>query len=100
RQRVEYNDDSSGSDSEAEKPQVVVLKPGDLTADEAEKEKQKLQKEEAEKPADLTQRVIFKSSKGKSSSSTETKDTKSSKVKAQASKLSFADEEDEEEAED
>lgn len=45
RQRVEYNEDSD-SDADTELPQVVVLKPGDLTAEEAEKEKQKLLKGE------------------------------------------------------
>lgn len=54
--------------------------------------------EEEEKPADLTQRVIFKATKSKSLTSGEEKasKTKDSKTKAQTSKLSFADDEEEE----
>lgn len=49
RQRLEYPEESDSDpevncEREEEKPQVIVLKPGDLTADEAEKEKQKLLK--------------------------------------------------------
>uniref|UniRef100_A0A069DNR6 DUF4604 domain-containing protein n=1 Tax=Panstrongylus megistus TaxID=65343 RepID=A0A069DNR6_9HEMI len=46
------SDESDGEDQ----PQVVVIKPGDLTAEEAEKAKKELE----ETPADLNRRVIFK----------------------------------------
>ncbi|XP_059612698.1 uncharacterized protein KIAA1143 homolog [Phlebotomus argentipes] len=102
RQRLEHFEESD-SDSEVneEKPQVVVLKPGDLTADEAEREQQKLLKEEAEKPADLSQRIIFKGSKSKSSTSGKDKDSehsKGDKKKAEKPKLSFNEEEEDEES--
>ncbi|XP_055701800.1 uncharacterized protein KIAA1143 homolog [Phlebotomus papatasi] len=105
RQRLEHPEESDSDpevncEREEEKPQVIVLKPGDLTADEAEKEKQKLLKEEAEKPADLSQKIIFKPrTKGSSSSGNSGKDkeSKGSKTKAQTSKLSFNEEEEEDE---
>lgn len=47
-------------DGDDEQPQVVVLKKGDLTAEEAEKERKFKEKMESETKADLNQRVIFK----------------------------------------
>ncbi|XP_065162220.1 uncharacterized protein KIAA1143 homolog [Atheta coriaria] len=47
-------------DTNEELPTVVVLKPGDLTAEEADTYKAQLEKEENEKPADLTAPIIFK----------------------------------------
>lgn len=41
RQPMPTLDDDSGSDREDELPQVVVLKSGDLTADEVKKDKDK-----------------------------------------------------------
>ncbi|CAG9785709.1 unnamed protein product [Diatraea saccharalis] len=49
------------NDEESEKPQVVVLNKGDLTAEEAEVEQKKIDNAESEIKADLTRRVIFKS---------------------------------------
>ncbi|KAK0085694.1 hypothetical protein PV325_004577 [Microctonus aethiopoides] len=42
-----------------EEPVVIVLKAGDLTAEEAEAFKKTKEEEEANAPADLTQRVLF-----------------------------------------
>ncbi|XP_067643054.1 uncharacterized protein KIAA1143 homolog [Eurosta solidaginis] len=66
RQKLDYND--SGSDSEErpereeEKPQVVVLRSGDLTAEEALKEEQRIAKGAEEVRADLSKPVVFKKS--------------------------------------
>lgn len=54
REALSYDEDDDERDDE--EPQVVVLKEGDLTAEEASKAK--VEKEEG--PADLTQRVVFK----------------------------------------
>lgn len=46
-------------DTDNEQPQVVVLNPGDLTAEEAEIEKQKIDKNESEAKADLSVKPQF-----------------------------------------
>lgn len=103
----DYNNQGSSADGEGdyekddEKPQIVVIKSGDLTAEEAEAEKRRIEKEEAEKPADLTQRIIFKT-KAKIVDETSVKLKKDKKLKKSAakeakSKLSFAQEDEEEE---
>ncbi|XP_055609811.1 uncharacterized protein KIAA1143 homolog [Uranotaenia lowii] len=100
RQRVQDlsddSDDEDREDREDEKPQVVVVKHGDLTAEEAEK----AIKEEQEKPADLNQRVVFKSKKSKHAKNTDDTDVldrkaKKKKDKETKSKLSFDDDEEE-----
>lgn len=61
-------EDINSEDSEdiaEEQPQIVVLKPGDLSSDEFIKEKLRLEKEESEKPADLSEKIIFKTKKSK-----------------------------------
>lgn len=90
-------------DDDSELPQVVVLKEGDLTAEEAEAEKLKIEKEESETKADLNQRVLFKS-KAKPTADTanskrkqEDKKSKGSKAKKSRPVLSFNDEEEEDE---
>ncbi|EDV39890.1 uncharacterized protein Dana_GF24239 [Drosophila ananassae] len=114
RQRLERDPEDNDSDSgeerperEDEQPQVVVLKSGDLTAEEALEEKRLAAKELAEKRADLSQPIVFKQrvkqvnveSASKSSEKSEKSKSKSKKSKAVASsKLSFN--EDEDEAED
>ncbi|KAL7046886.1 hypothetical protein ACKWTF_002729 [Chironomus riparius] len=55
------DEDEDYEERDDEKPQVIQLKKGDLTEEEAIR----IAKEEAEKPADLNQRVIFKSKKKK-----------------------------------
>ncbi|KPJ20200.1 Uncharacterized protein KIAA1143-like [Papilio machaon] len=57
--KLENRDEDFVDDEESEKPQVVVLKDGDLTAEEAEVETQRLEKEKNETKADLSQKVIF-----------------------------------------
>lgn len=93
-------------DDDSEQPQVVVLKEGDLTAEEADLEKKRIEKEETETKADLTQRVIFKR-KDKPSSEPLSKrkkevDTKHKDLKEKKSRqlLSFNDEEDEDDADE
>lgn len=60
RQRLD-TDSGSESDRDDEAPQVVVLKRGDLTAEEAQQEQERIETDDIEKPADLTQRIVFKS---------------------------------------
>ncbi|XP_052861130.1 uncharacterized protein KIAA1143 homolog [Anopheles cruzii] len=90
-----YSDDSDDEEKEDERPQVVVIKEGDLTEAEADK----AFKEESEKPADLSQKIVFKSKKAKLDKAddkpkAEQKKPRKAKDK-QHSKLSF-DAEDEE----
>lgn len=125
RQKLERNSDDEdfSDDLDEESPQVVVLKEGDLTAEQADVEKKRLEvgksgllrvwkdfltnrsyllAEESQKKADLTERVIFKAKSKpldkeelKAEKSTTKKEKKASK--ASKSKLSFVDDEDEEE---
>lgn len=84
-------------DDESEKPQVVVLKRGDLTATEAEIEQKRIEKEELETKADLNQKVIFKA-KQKPSIDPGAKRRRTDKQienKKKCQLLSFNDEEDE-----
>lgn len=89
-------------DEDSEKPQVVVLKTGDLTAEEAEIEQQNLQQKEEQTKADLSKRVIFKTKhvSGTSLDSNKRKhkdsNQKSSKEKKSKPVLSFGDDEFEE----
>ncbi|ALC43350.1 CG42245 [Drosophila busckii] len=114
RQRLEDNDNEQQENDcceerperEDEKPQIVVLGSGDLTAEEVAIEQQRIEKEEAEKPADLSQPIVFKQrakqSKADDKTAVETAKKsgvkrKRSKASAGTSKLSFN--EDEEDAE-
>uniref|UniRef100_A0A2A4K2C0 DUF4604 domain-containing protein n=1 Tax=Heliothis virescens TaxID=7102 RepID=A0A2A4K2C0_HELVI len=87
-------EDDFVDDEDSEQPQVVVLKDGDLTAEEAEAERLRIEKVESETKADLTQRVVFKA-KTKPSESTTTKrkheSTSKSKEKKSRPILSFND---------
>ncbi|ENN75544.1 uncharacterized protein KIAA1143 homolog [Dendroctonus ponderosae] len=66
-------EDEDLRDSDEEQPQIVVLRPGDLTADEANQEKLRLEKEEEQKRADLTAPVVFKKPTKKSSEGQESR---------------------------
>ncbi|KAL0831274.1 hypothetical protein ABMA28_002119 [Loxostege sticticalis] len=90
-------------DDESEKPQVIVLKKGDLTAEEAELEQKRIENIESNTKADLTQKVIFKS-KQKPGTVQETNKRKNSSRKQKDSKksrqlLSFDNDAEEEEDE-
>lgn len=109
--------DEDFQDTEEEQPIVVVLKSGDLTAEEAAQEQKRLDKEAEEAPADLNTRIIFKAptkskstneqSANKSDNSTKrqlesvarakeksSKKQKTSKKAPEKSLLSFDDEQD------
>ncbi|XP_062550215.1 uncharacterized protein KIAA1143 homolog [Armigeres subalbatus] len=95
-ENFEDSDDDDREEREDEKPQVVVLKTGDLTAEEAVAAK----KEEDEKPADLNQKIVFKSRKPKTGGSVDDiqvldRKAKKKKEKEAKNKLSFGDDEDE-----
>ncbi|KAG6461126.1 uncharacterized protein KIAA1143 homolog [Manduca sexta] len=101
--KYEITDSDFVDDEESEQPQVVVLKQGDLTAEEAEIEMKKIEIEESEIKADLTQRVIFKSKRStdKISSTKNRKSDIDKKFKVMDKKsrnlLSFDDDDDEDE---
>ncbi|XP_030372132.1 uncharacterized protein KIAA1143 homolog [Scaptodrosophila lebanonensis] len=112
RQRLDQDAHDSDSGEERperddEQPQIVVLRSGDLTAEEVAAEQQRLAKEEAEKPADLSQPIVFKQRvkqptvevQANKSESKNKKAERRKKSKASSSKLSF-NEDDEEEAAD
>uniref|UniRef100_A0A182UDL6 DUF4604 domain-containing protein n=1 Tax=Anopheles melas TaxID=34690 RepID=A0A182UDL6_9DIPT len=95
-----FDSNSDDEENEDEKPQVVVVKEGDLTEAEAAQ----AFKEQSEKPADLNQKIVFKARKAKSDKpeekpkpKPEEKKAKKAKQKQEKSKLSFNDEEDDEE---
>ncbi|XP_050090939.1 uncharacterized protein KIAA1143 homolog [Anopheles aquasalis] len=100
REAIENYEDSDEEEKDDEKPQVVVIKDGDLTAEEAAQAFQ----EESERPADLTQKIVFKSKKSKDDKAEEKpkpvpkadKKMKKARRKEQQSKLSFNDEDEEE----
>ncbi|XP_018567639.1 uncharacterized protein KIAA1143 homolog [Anoplophora glabripennis] len=96
--------DEDLQDTEEEQPTVVVLKSGDLTAEEAAQEAEKLRKETEEAPADLSSRIVFKApgkskslEKPEEKSSKRKKDSKDKDSKKLKNKklLSFDEEEDE-----
>uniref|UniRef100_A0A1B0AG15 DUF4604 domain-containing protein n=1 Tax=Glossina pallidipes TaxID=7398 RepID=A0A1B0AG15_GLOPL len=75
--RQKLDDLASESDSkeyrperEDEKPQIVVLQSGDLTAEEVAVEEERLAKELAEAPADLSQPITFRRRKPKENCNT------------------------------
>ncbi|EDV50323.1 uncharacterized protein KIAA1143 homolog [Drosophila erecta] len=116
RQRLDPQDqedyDSEEDSREDEQPQVVVLRPGDLSAEEAKTEKLLASKELAEKRADLTQPIVFKqrvkqpnieehkSQSGVNRKSDKSGTSKTKKSKAASSKLSFNEDEEDEPSED
>ncbi|XP_011195608.2 uncharacterized protein KIAA1143 homolog [Zeugodacus cucurbitae] len=63
RQKLDFDGNSSDSDREEEKPQIVVLKSGDLTAEEVQKEEARIAKEAAEARADLSKPIVFQKRK-------------------------------------
>lgn len=79
-------------DEDSELPQVVVLKKGDLTAEEVEAEKERIKKVESETKADLSQKVIFKAKS--SSKKTVKKDLPKNKQDKSRQLLSFGNEDD------
>ncbi|GLV33988.1 uncharacterized protein CBL_11129 [Carabus blaptoides fortunei] len=90
-------DDCDEEDVYEEQPTVVVLKPGDLSAEEAAQVKQDLEKEEAETPADLTARIVFKApeksvERAQKRASLEKSSTASKRAKTKKPILSFDDE--------
>ncbi|XP_018397388.1 PREDICTED: uncharacterized protein KIAA1143 homolog isoform X1 [Cyphomyrmex costatus] len=81
-----------------EKPVVVVLNSGDLTAEEADAFKKQKEKEENNAPADLSKKIIFRKTKAAETDSDTTVEDKPVKKKAKKEKqkivLSFDDDND------
>lgn len=102
--KLECLDNDFVDDGDDEQPQVVVLNNGDLTAEQAEQERKKIEKVECETKADLSKRVIFKSKHTLRDDSINNKrkhkidkNNKSSKNSKKKNILSFAYDEDDEE---
>ncbi|KAF7379218.1 hypothetical protein HZH68_017063 [Vespula germanica] len=90
--------DDEAEDIDGEKPLVVVLNSGDLTAEEAEAFEKQKQKEEAAAPADLSKRIIFSKDKLKKRTLDLVEGPDNKKIKKNKHKkaiLSFNDEEEE-----
>ncbi|XP_015586043.1 uncharacterized protein KIAA1143 homolog [Cephus cinctus] len=84
-----------------EEPTVVVLNSGDLTAEEADTFKHEKEQEEANAPADLNKRIIFRKNKTSTAdidppSANGSSAKKSKKTKQKKTVLSFDEEEDSE----
>uniref|UniRef100_A0ABD2VWH8 DUF4604 domain-containing protein n=1 Tax=Trichogramma kaykai TaxID=54128 RepID=A0ABD2VWH8_9HYME len=101
-QLPEFNEDDFQVKDD-EKPVVVVMNEGDLTAEEA-KTIEKVQKQTKEEKADLSQKIVFKrkkessdKNKEQSKSAEETKESKRKKQKTKVTKsvLSFNEEDEE-----
>ncbi|EFN69226.1 Uncharacterized protein KIAA1143-like protein [Camponotus floridanus] len=69
-----------------EKPVVVVLNSGDLTAEEADAFKKQKEKEESGAPADLSKKIIFRKTKIESDKSETTATDKPMRKKAKRDK--------------
>ncbi|CAG9578757.1 unnamed protein product [Danaus chrysippus] len=93
--KLENDEEDFVEDEDSEQPQIVVLKKGDLTAEEYDIEKERLKKEESETKADLNQKVVFKA-RSTASSDKKTSNQKSNKSSVKPQKnsnlLSFGDE--------
>lgn len=92
--RAALERDDTGSDLEDEKPSIVVLKKGDLTAEEVEDLKKQgksfefedePEEKEEEPPADG--RILFKKPKKRSSSSEEDSEKKKKHKKSESKKV-------------
>ncbi|XP_008549765.1 uncharacterized protein KIAA1143 homolog [Microplitis demolitor] len=93
RQELSEGEDEDFDDHIEEKPTVVVLNNGDLTAEEADAFQKKKDDEEANKPADLTKRIIFnRKSKASEQDIDEQPLPKKNKKKKSKVVLSFNDE--------
>ncbi|KAI4498177.1 hypothetical protein M0802_006663 [Mischocyttarus mexicanus] len=93
-----FDEEAAEEDFEEEKPLVVVLNSGDLTAEEVEAFEKQKQKDESTAPADLSKRIIFsrnKSKKRTSDSVEKSNNKKDKKSKRNKAVLSFNDEEEE-----
>lgn len=94
----EVSDDEK-EDLTDEKPVVVVLKSGDLTAEEADAFIQQKEEEEINAPADLSKKVIFRKTKAAETDSDAAATDKPVKKKAKKEKqkviLSFDNDDDE-----
>lgn len=91
--------DSEREESAEEKPVVVVLNSGDLTAEEADAYQKKKEEEEANAPANLSKRIIFRKSKtteGESDAVDKPVKKKAKRAKQDKVVLSFDDNEEEE----
>ncbi|XP_012229439.1 uncharacterized protein KIAA1143 homolog [Linepithema humile] len=89
--------DDEREDLTDEKPVVVVLKSGDLTAEEADAFEKEKEKEENNAPADLSKKIVFRKTKATESESDATDKPVKKKTKKTKQKviLSFDDNENE-----
>ncbi|CAK9804194.1 Uncharacterized protein KIAA1143 homolog [Anthophora plagiata] len=97
REVLPQDSDNDEEDRDEEKPVVVVLNSEHLTAEEAETFKKKKEEEEANAPADLSKRIIFKKNKlteGESDTLDKPVKKKIKKGKQEKAVLSFNDNDD------
>ncbi|XP_043248929.1 uncharacterized protein KIAA1143 homolog [Colletes gigas] len=97
REVLPQDSDDDKDEREEEKPIVVVLKSGDLTAEEAEVFQKQKEEEEANAPADLSKRIIFRKNKvveGESDTADKPVKKKIKKTKQEKAILSFNDNDD------
>ncbi|XP_059196111.1 uncharacterized protein KIAA1143 homolog [Centropristis striata] len=97
RQMMPTLDDDSGSDREDELPQVVVLKGGDLTAEDAKKIKNQIRGEEKDDEPVPDGKILFKKPAKRSSSDKFQGITASSSKKKKSDRGEQQEEEEEEE---
>ncbi|XP_076623502.1 uncharacterized protein KIAA1143 [Colletes latitarsis] len=97
REVLPQDSDDDKEEREEEKPIVVVLNSGDLTAEEAEAFQKQKEEEEANAPADLSKRIIFRKNKvveGESDTVDKPVKKKIKKTKQEKAILSFNDNDD------
>ncbi|OWR40847.1 uncharacterized protein KIAA1143 homolog [Danaus plexippus] len=86
--KLENDEEDFVEDEDSEQPQIVVLKKGDLTAEEYDIEKERLKKEESESKADLNQKVVFKARSTANSAEKKASNQKSNKSSVKPQKNS------------
>ncbi|KAJ8354303.1 hypothetical protein SKAU_G00218700 [Synaphobranchus kaupii] len=94
-----FDDDSGDSDREDEKPQVVVLKKGHLSAEEVQKIKGKIKDSKSEGKPAAEGKIIFKKPEKRSSEKFQGITASSSKKRKQQQQQQQQEEEEEEEEE-
>ncbi|XP_076170622.1 uncharacterized protein KIAA1143 [Ptiloglossa arizonensis] len=97
REVLPQDSDDDKEERAEEKPVVVILNSGDLTAEEAEAFNKQKEEEEANTPADLSKRIIFRKSKiveAESDTTAKPVKKKIKKTKQEKAILSFNDNDD------
>ncbi|KAL0111662.1 hypothetical protein PUN28_013091 [Cardiocondyla obscurior] len=86
RETLEQLSDDEKEELNDEKPVVVVLNSGDLTAEEADAFNKQKEKEESNAPADLSKKIVFRKTKAAETNSDSVATDKPVKKKAKKEK--------------